>query len=88
MLLIPTGITTYAIVFLLINGLNEHDRDIIMLLKKHDLSKSTVAEIRKNEAVHDAVYAYAKKNDIKMGVIWKLLGIKNAYDLKSEQKLV
>jgi len=62
--------------------------DIIMLLKKHDLSKSTVAEIRKNEAVHDAVYAYAKKNDIKMGVIWKLLGIKNAYDLKSEQKLV
>ena len=34
LLLIPTGITTYAIVFLLINGLNEHDKDIIMLLKQ------------------------------------------------------
>ncbi len=34
LLLIPTGIATYAMVFLLINGLNEHDRDIIMLLKQ------------------------------------------------------
>lgn len=34
LLLIPIGVITYAILFLLINGLNEHDRDIILLLKQ------------------------------------------------------
>ncbi len=53
--------------------------DIISLLEKNNLRKANVGEIRSNEYVHNAIFTYASKNGLPLSTIWKLLGIKNAY---------
>ncbi|MBI3754628.1 MAG: flippase [Deltaproteobacteria bacterium] len=48
LLLIPVGIVTYAIVFLLINGLNKHDKEILLFFKQ-EILKLTSSSSRMNQ---------------------------------------